>query len=248
ADIDVPAGALEGNTRMRVMKKFLAGDPSPNDGCTGGSSFGQAEDYTINVTAGGPPPPAASTVYALNLRASCGTDFGTFDVGGPYNIDPISSITTSIFAGDFDGNDVLYALDSDAETLITIDTTTGVETTVGPLTNLVSGDTVTGLSWNESNGTMYASSNGTGNNIYTVDLTTGALTLIGDAGISGIGIWLAIDNSGNAFMANISDDSLYSIDLSTGAGTLIGPLGIDINFAQDADFDPDTGTLYMAAY
>src|SRR5690606_26838582 len=131
ADIDVPAGALEGNTRMRVTKKFLAGDPSPNDGCTGGSSFGQAEDYTINVTAGGPPPPAGTTVYALNLRASCGTDFGTFDIDGPYNIDPISSITSSIFAGDFDDNDVLYALDNDAQTLLTIDTATGVETTVG---------------------------------------------------------------------------------------------------------------------
>src|SRR5690606_20035374 len=51
-----------------------------------------------------------------------------------------------------------------------------------------------------------------------------------------------------AYMADISDDNLYSIDLSTGAGTLVGPLGIDISFAQDADFDPTTGTLYMAAY
>src|SRR5690606_23831915 len=141
------------------------------------------------------------------------------------------------------------ALDNDAQTLLTIDTATGVETTIGPLTNLVTGDSVTGLSWNEADGTMYLSSNGTGGNtIYTVDLTTGTLTVVGAAGITGIGIWLAIDNSGNAFMANITDDSLYSIDLSTGTGTLIGALGIDINFAQDADFDPETGVLYMAAY
>ncbi|WP_271424212.1 GEVED domain-containing protein [Aequorivita sinensis] len=49
--IDVPAGVLEGPTRMRVIKKFLSSYAT--DSCDPGSSYGQAEDYTINVTAAG---------------------------------------------------------------------------------------------------------------------------------------------------------------------------------------------------
>ncbi len=46
-DITVPVGATVGNTRMRVKKQF--GTTSPlTDPCTG-ASFGQAEDYTLNV-------------------------------------------------------------------------------------------------------------------------------------------------------------------------------------------------------
>ena len=43
----VPAGATLGNTRMRVKKLF--GTTNAADPCLG-ASFGQAEDYTLNVT------------------------------------------------------------------------------------------------------------------------------------------------------------------------------------------------------
>ncbi|MCB0451852.1 MAG: hypothetical protein KDC94_02985, partial [Aequorivita sp.] len=200
------------------------------------------------VTAGGGGGGADPTVYALNLRASCGNDFGSFSLPGPYNIDPIATNTSSIFAGDFDDTNTLYGLNFGTLSLVTIDTASGAETTVGPLTNLAAAHTPSGLAWNEADGTMYASStDGVVTTIYSVDLATGTLTAIGDSG-NPLGIWLAIDNAGNAFMADIGDDNLYSIDLNTGAGTLVGPLGIDISFAQDADFDPDSGVLYMAAY
>ncbi len=48
--ITVPAGVADGPTRMRVVKKF--GSTYPTDACTG-TSWGQAEDYTMNVTSGG---------------------------------------------------------------------------------------------------------------------------------------------------------------------------------------------------
>src|SRR5690554_3861960 len=50
-NITVPAGVTAGPTRMRVMKRFTS-SYAP-DSCTPGSGFGQAEDYTINVTAAG---------------------------------------------------------------------------------------------------------------------------------------------------------------------------------------------------
>ena len=51
-NITVPADAVIGNTRMRVKKEYvmtsdLVGDSSP---CDDTSYFGQAEDYTINVS------------------------------------------------------------------------------------------------------------------------------------------------------------------------------------------------------
>lgn len=50
ADIDVPADAVPGRTRMRVMKRFSA---YPNNSCTSGSTYGQTEDYSIEVSGGG---------------------------------------------------------------------------------------------------------------------------------------------------------------------------------------------------
>jgi hypothetical protein len=47
--INVPADALNGNTRMRVLKKFSA---ATNPGSCNTTGFGQAEDYTINVSGG----------------------------------------------------------------------------------------------------------------------------------------------------------------------------------------------------
>uniref|UniRef100_UPI001FDF5085 GEVED domain-containing protein n=1 Tax=Aequorivita capsosiphonis TaxID=487317 RepID=UPI001FDF5085 len=50
-DIVVPSGVTAGQTRMRVIKRFPASYAT--DSCTPGSGYGQAEDYTINVTGGG---------------------------------------------------------------------------------------------------------------------------------------------------------------------------------------------------
>jgi hypothetical protein len=58
--ISVPTNALLGNTRMRVMKRYNA---DPTNPCLTGSGFGQAEDYTINVTA---PTDTYCTSYGNN--------------------------------------------------------------------------------------------------------------------------------------------------------------------------------------
>ncbi|MBL4663777.1 MAG: proprotein convertase P-domain-containing protein, partial [Flavobacteriaceae bacterium] len=189
-------------------------------------------------------------VNVLNLRAPCGNDFGSFPLTGPFDIVPVTTNTNPIFSGDMDDTGTIYAMDNDALTLITIDPATGAETTVGPLTNLVAGHNTRGIAWNEANTTMYLLS-GAGDDVtlYSVDRATGTLTEIGTSTFAGIvGIWLAIDNSGNAFMADIGTDNLFSMDLTTGTATLVGALGINISFAQDADFDPVSGTLFMAAY
>ncbi|WNM18307.1 T9SS type A sorting domain-containing protein [Flavobacterium capsici] len=50
--ISVPGTAMGGNTRMRVVKKYNFSTTAFPDSCnTGGTGFGQAEDYTLSVTA-----------------------------------------------------------------------------------------------------------------------------------------------------------------------------------------------------
>src|SRR5690554_128679 len=190
-----------------------------------------------------------SDVYVYD-GGYCSEDYGTFPLGGPYNINVISTMTESIFAGDMTDQRELYGIEDSNKTLVSIDRLTGTITTVGPLVNVLPNHTVSGLAWNQANQTMYASSLNSANaetTLYTANLSTGELTVIGNTGMSG-GIWLAIDSNGNAYMADLNNDSLYAIDLTDASSTLIGPLGVDLNFAQDADFHPDSGELYMGGY
>ncbi|MFA7686545.1 MAG: choice-of-anchor J domain-containing protein, partial [Moheibacter sp.] len=56
-DIAVPADAMEGSTRMRIIKDWTSSTTPvwPSDPC-GTYDFGQTEDYTLNVTTGGGGP------------------------------------------------------------------------------------------------------------------------------------------------------------------------------------------------
>ncbi|MAT90519.1 MAG: hypothetical protein CMC35_07480 [Flavobacteriaceae bacterium] len=209
-------------------------------------------DVTINPSGGGGGGGTGPTDFyvAEIFPAAAPFPFGTSPIAGPFAINPIGpGLNEQPFADDFDGSGTLYALDFTANQLITVDTTTGASTVVGPLTNLLAAHTITGLSWDFTTDTMYASStDGVITQLYSVDLSTGTLTTIGSGTGNALGIWLAIDNDGNAFMADIGDDNLYSVDLTTGTSTVIGPLGIDISFAQEVSFDHFDNTLYMAGY
>lgn len=75
-------------------------------------------------------------------------------------------------------------------------------------------------------------------NLGVVDVLTGAVTLIGNMGVSMTDI--AFDPTGKLY--GISFGSLYSIDTSTAASTLIGNLGTNLNSLVFSS----TGTLYAA--
>jgi hypothetical protein len=55
--ITIPMSAVAGTTRLRVVKNFNAAGLA----CTS-SSFGQAEDYTVTLDPGAPPPPPIAAV------------------------------------------------------------------------------------------------------------------------------------------------------------------------------------------
>lgn len=196
-----------------------------------------------NLLGGG----SESTIYAIDLRATPNI-FGTLPWVEPYTIDVISEITDDYIAGDLDGDGTFYGVNSTNGNFDKIDKTSGSITTIGPLTNMKSGHSITGLSWNYANSTMYSlSSDGSITTLYTVDLETGEMTELGDIGTQ-LGIWLAISTDGEAYVAELNTDSLYKVNLEDLATDEIGVFGYNLNYAQDADFDPATNKLYMAAY
>ncbi len=242
-DILVPADAVVGETVMRVVMRWNA-SPDP---CTD-YGYGEVEQYTVNVT--------GATVNANNAFANVIyepitsiTGFGKIPLTPPNVFELIEANSNSFFADDLASDGNLYAVDNGSKRLVKF-YNDGTYRIVGNLTNIVSGHTVTGLSWNSTNNTLYlVSTNGTANNLYTVNLATGVATSLSSISAgAAVPIWLEIDNNGNAFFADITGDSLYSLNLTTGVATLVGALGIDISYAQDADFDKDTNTLYMAGY
>lgn len=197
---------------------------------------GDAWGHACGFTAG---TPQSGNFYDFDLTTGNSTDLGSLCGTG-----------TTILTGEFvDG--VYYGINQVTNELITIADDASC-TTIGTISIT---DSETGLSHDPSTGITYllTSSGGASSNLYTIDLETADISLVGS--FSGIGISLAIDGSGNAFILNL-DDNIYSIDLTTGAVSNPVPLvdtggnPIDLAFAQDGDFECDdsVGTLYAIIY
>jgi hypothetical protein len=174
--------------------------------------------------------------------------FLRFNLSTPQNTTIISSIGNDFVGGDFDDNGNFYAIDDYASMLMTLDTLSGTSLTVGPMSNL-SGHTWTGLAFDPTTKTMYASStNGSISTLYTVNTTNGATTIIGSTSNAPIIIDIAINDAGNVYAHDITSDAIFRIDKTNGTATLIGSTGFDTNYAQGMDFDPVTDELYLAAF
>ena len=83
SSILVPVGASIGTTGMRIIKKYTASSTYATDGCTPGSTFGQAEDYTVTVAAAGPCSTPTAQATSLILTPSGTSIFGTFTAAAP---------------------------------------------------------------------------------------------------------------------------------------------------------------------
>lgn len=91
--ITVPDDALEGATRLRVVKTY---NMYATNACTPGTSFGQAEDYTINVSLPACPKP-------LGLEADATADGADLSWGAVDNADGYNWYV--FLAGDDPGTD-----------------------------------------------------------------------------------------------------------------------------------------------
>ncbi|MFH1119993.1 MAG: T9SS type A sorting domain-containing protein [Bacteroidota bacterium] len=184
-------------------------------------------------------------VYGYNAFAGSGTDPigpASFTLSDPGVINSIADQSLLQFmSGGTWANGIWYGTVYNTTApynFISIDLATGTRTIIGDM-----GIDMTGLCYNTANNTMYAVNE---TNLYTINMTTGTPTLVGsNPGIFMIN--LAINNSGQAYSLNITNDVLGTIDLTTGLFTGIGSIGFNANYAQDMEFDRESGELYMAA-
>ncbi len=191
------------------------------------------------------PTPAPSTVpcYGLDLHED---SLVSFSSATPGTLMTIKDGPADYFACDFLNGDFskLYALHYYSNTLVSIDTTTGDITLIGPAVP-ATGFHWTGLAGDPVDGTLYAVAN---YKLYRINPNTGEATFITDISRPGTYIGIAINAEGKMYGVDITWDRLVAIDKTTGVGTIIGPLGINANYAQGLDFDEANDILYWAAY
>ncbi len=163
-----------------------------------GTCYGQGTMYLLNSN---------RDIYTVDPATAATTQVGVVSAGGT-----VGGLAYDCSTG------TMYMTSTSEDTLYTLDLTTFTATPVG---GYVLDVTMHGLEWCSLNNTMYGGDDG---DLLTIDRTTGAATLIGNAGFTSflnLG-WHA--GRGVMYGSSSQTDSLYTIDLSTGAGTLLGPL------------------------
>ena len=181
--------------------------------------------------------------------SSC--EYVTFDADAPQTLSTVANQNEPTFFGSFVSNGFgkEYVIGYPSGDLEIIDTVTGARTDIGP-TGF--GEATRDIAWDETTGTLFGTAiDGSGTDLFTVDLDTGNMTLI--APISGLGpqayvMGLAVDpNSGLMYGIEIATSSLVAIDKSNGNAAVVGSLGYTTRYAQGLDFNAATGTLYLAS-
>lgn len=208
---------------------------------TPGEGLGSASLFTI---------PTGALAYGLEVDLSTfAYNLISFDTDDPATLNVIGNTFDFMPAGDFVGGDfsTLYGLYYYTNEFASFDTTTGAKTSIG---YSYPDGSWSGMAGDPTTGDLYAASTscGASSTLYTVDITSGALTTIGTITNSPCIIGIAVDAAGQMYGVDIINDELLSIDKNTGAGTVIGYIGYDANYSQGMDFDEATGILYMAAY
>ncbi|MEM7659039.1 MAG: S8 family serine peptidase [Bacteroidota bacterium] len=221
---------------------YISGVPGqPNGSWSSDLGYGCVNALAaLNALSGGAT--GNGEVFAYRAFAPGGEPQGpvSFDLAAPGTLYLIDDQNTQNFlsAGAW-ANDTWYAADYYADSLLSVDTLTGARTYIGAL-----GAHFDGMTWDPTTNTMYGIDFNGG--FYTVNLATGAATAVSLGTTIGY-INLACSPSGTIYTMSIISDSLYTVNKTTGAITGVGPLGVDISFAQDMEFDPVSGILYMAA-
>ena len=135
-----------------------------------------------------------------------------------------------------DGEPVLYGIDDDSDSLVTIDIQTGAALVVGP----TGFSDINGLAFDESTGTLYALDQDS-NSLLTIDPETGAGSIVGGTGSGAVLqlTCLAADGDGNLY--SYAGGRLASVDPMTGTLTQYSmPVGAALS---GLTFDPSSGQL-----
>jgi hypothetical protein len=169
------------------------------------------------------------TLYATTIVPSSGPLQYTFG-----SINPTTGAYTAINnqngSNDWESlaanpaKNLLYTVDIGAAGAPLLSVTPG-----GTITNIgFTNAFISGLTFDSNHNILYGVSH---NNLYTVNTTTGAATLVGAMGFTNDYVGIAYDNATNTLYLNtgtdpfhtlINNDSLYTLNTTTGAATLVG--------------------------
>ena len=167
-----------------------------------------------------------------------------FSDNDPATVNVLGAMNGEAWAGAFAGGSVygyIHSNGSAGHSFYVMDTETYTVSYPGTTADSVGG--VIGMAYNHANQTMYGLS--TNNEIVTVDLATGAPTVVASIDNGNIMLLLAIDQQGNAY-GMTGAGNLLSIDLTNGSTALIGPTGIAANYVQSMTYDFETNMIYWA--
>jgi hypothetical protein len=161
-------------------------------------------------------------LYSINSTSGAATQVGLLGINSPEGGLAFHPTTG-----------VLFGVSSTlTDTLLTIDTTTGVATAIAPLGS--AGRDVSGLAFNAS-GTLYGAAfrDNNADNLVTINTTTGAAFTIGPLGTNqgpaaGAAVGGLEFDPQSGILYYSEGINLYTVNPSTGAASLIGPHGVEI--------------------
>jgi len=133
---------------------------------------------------------------------------------------------------------ILYGVENSANSLLTIDTSSGASTTVGG----IGFTSVRSLAYDAISDTMYAVENTT-DQLLTIDLNTGAGTVVGAVGFGNVQ-GLTFASSGTLYGTDTSTNQLITIDTSSGTGTAVSANQLGFSAVGGLAFDTFSGTLF----
>jgi hypothetical protein len=192
--------------------------------------WAQGDPGVDSLTSGGPRVPVSSGArVSQDGSAVIGYSVDSDATDHLWSIDLNTGVATMIgltgFADieslSFTGAGVLYGVDDATDRLVTCSITTGACSAVGPLGVIF---TDTGLA-SSNNGRLWMSTDEPGPpfNLYRLNPSTGAATLIGPQGQEVTG--LAFRGGVLYGLGGDYNDNLVTVNRSTGAATSVGPLG-----------------------
>jgi glucose/arabinose dehydrogenase len=195
--------------------------------------------FTVNINTG-----AASlvgtlpfgTITEIEFDPATGRAFAQEGGVGGQGRGSEFNVTTGAAIGSFISNgttftglewvgSTLYGTSIDANsgpsTLRTLDPWTGATSSIG----LTGVGAITGLAYDQNTTTMYGVTGAGGSDLYTINLATGAATVIGLTNITPGSLEFGADGNLYAGGGQGNAGNLYRINTSTGASTLVGNTG-----------------------
>jgi len=244
----LPAMAIQTNsTKMnKIEREDFRGDPTDRD-----PNF-YTKQHKASMTAEGasnpsePLPPLTDVMMAYNAYSPSMAEGPVwFEIEDPGTVNFLKNTDSGYFiaGGTWTCDDEWLGVQYNNGLLWQIDPETGDMTSIGG-----GGTGLNGCSWDPAWGRLYGVSSTA---LYEIDPDTGEQDLKGQLGIPNSAICIVIDLDGIAWLWDVLFSgyaTLYNVDLESGDCTEYCSIGENLLYAQDGDYDRETGILWFTAY